>query len=236
MAILRSPCGDGLHSSKCITDRETFRFSFLCSPGFGLLSLAVAVLACFPPGWNDGFHLWRYSGESLGRLLRLVDSPRCKCLGCWATWSPWHLLYRVIASVMFKLRAAPAAASVHLTLRLPGFPRKLRLRGCRLCLRLWILSRRSPLGHSPCSVFHLQPRLLLPYWLVGAAAWELASRFSFFIFLWGLHHSEVDGKGAGMGLPIGLFLFQIWGLPCLRTCGSGLWRQCLVGASVLRDG
>ena len=24
----------------------------------------------FPPGWNGGFHLWRYSGVLLGRLLR----------------------------------------------------------------------------------------------------------------------------------------------------------------------
>ena len=135
---------------------------FLFSARLGMRSLAFAVLACFPPGWNGGFHLWRYLGESLGRLLRPVDSPRCKCLGCWTTWSPWRLLYRAIASFTFRLRAAPVTTPVHLTLRLPGFPRKLWLRGCRWCLRLRILSRRSPLGHSPCSVFHLQPRLLLP--------------------------------------------------------------------------
>ena len=92
------------------------------------------------------------SGESLGRLLQPVDSPQFKCLRFRATWSPWLLLYRAIASVTFRLRAAPAAAPVHHTLRQPGFPRKLRLRGCRRCLRLRILSRRSPLGHSPCSV------------------------------------------------------------------------------------
>ena len=129
-----------------------FRFSFLCSPGLGLRGLAFAVLACFPPGWNGGFHLWRFSGESLGRLLRPVDSPRFMSLGCRATWSPWLLLYRAIASVTFRLRAAPAAAPVHHTLRQPGFPRKLRLRGCRQCLRLQILSGRSPLGRYPCSV------------------------------------------------------------------------------------
>ena len=62
---------------------------------------------------------------------------------------------------------------------------------------------------------HLWPRLLLPYWLVGAAARELASLFSLFLFHWSLRHSEVNGWGAGMGLPIGLFLFQLWGLPVL---------------------
>ena len=101
---------------------EMFRFSFLCSSGLGLRGLAFAVLACFPPGWNGGFHLWRCPGESLGRLLRLVDSPRFKCLGCQATWSPWLLLYRAIASITFRLRAAPAAAPVHHTLRQPDFP------------------------------------------------------------------------------------------------------------------
>ena len=39
-----------------------------------------------------------------------------------------------------------------------------------------------------------------------------------------------------MGLPVGLFLFQLEGLPCLRTGGSGHWLQCLAGMSILRDG
>ena len=39
-----------------------------------------------------------------------------------------------------------------------------------------------------------------------------------------------------MGLPVGLFLFQLVGLPCLRTGGSGQWMQSLAGMSVLRDG
>ena len=39
-----------------------------------------------------------------------------------------------------------------------------------------------------------------------------------------------------MGLPRGLFLFQLEGLPCLRTGGSGQWMQSLAGMSVLRDG
>ena len=83
----------------------------------------------FPSGWNGGFHLWRYSGVLLGQLLRLVVSPRFKCLGaglpgllgsCF-----WSYCLRQVQVV-----AAPAAPPVLHILRLPGFPRKLRLRGC----------------------------------------------------------------------------------------------------------
>ena len=69
-----------------------FFFFPLCSPGLGLRGLAFAVLACFPPGWNGGSHSWRFSGESLGHLIRPVGSPRFQSLGCRATWSPWLLL------------------------------------------------------------------------------------------------------------------------------------------------
>ena len=65
-AILRSTGGDGLHSSESIRLKDV-PFFFFCSPGLGLRGLAFAVLACFPPGWNGGFHLWRFPGESLGR-------------------------------------------------------------------------------------------------------------------------------------------------------------------------
>ena len=44
---------------------------------------------------------------------------------------------------------------------------------------------------------------------------------SFFLFLWGLSHSEDDGKGAGMDLPIGLFLFQLWGCPASALVVAG---------------
>ena len=65
-AIIRSTGGDGLHSSESIRLKNVPFFLF-CSPGLGLRGLAFAVLACFPPGWNGGFHLWRFPGESLGR-------------------------------------------------------------------------------------------------------------------------------------------------------------------------
>ena len=65
-AILHSTGGDGLHSSGSIRLKDV-PFFFFCSPGLGLRGLAFAVLGCFPPGWNGGFHLWRFPGESLGR-------------------------------------------------------------------------------------------------------------------------------------------------------------------------
>ena len=39
-----------------------------------------------------------------------------------------------------------------------------------------------------------------------------------------------------MGLPVGLFLFQLEELPCLRTGSSGQRMQSLAGMSVLWDG
>ena len=38
-----------------------------------------------------------------------------------------------------------------------------------------------------------------------------------------------------MGLPIGLFLFQLEGLPCLRSGDRRQWMQSLAGRSVLGD-
>ena len=68
-------------------------------------------------------------------------------------------------------------------------------------------------------------------WRGSSGAW-----LPFSILLWGRSHSEDDGKGAGMGLPIGLFLFQLERLPCFCTSGSGQWMQSLAGMSVLWDG
>ena len=47
--------------------------------------------------------------------------------------------------------------------------------------------------------------------------------FSLSLFLSGLSHSEDDGKGTEMGLPIGLFLFQLGGCPAsaLAVAGDG---------------
>ena len=47
-------------------------------------------------------------------------------------------------------------------------------------------------------------------------------RNRFFLFLWSLSHSEDKGWGAGMGLPIGLFLFQLWGCPASAVAVAGI--------------
>ena len=135
----------------CFSLRKT-PFFFFAAPGLGLGALLSQCWLVFLLVGMVTSTCGGVRGECLGRLLRPVDSPRFKCLGCRFTWSPWLLLYRAVASVTFRLRAASAAAPVHHTLRQPGFPRKLRLRGCRRWLRLWILSGRSPLGRSLCSV------------------------------------------------------------------------------------
>ena len=64
-AIRRSTRGDGLHSSKSIRIEKRSVFLFLLPRS--RLAGPFAVLACFPPGWNGGFHLWRLPGEPLGR-------------------------------------------------------------------------------------------------------------------------------------------------------------------------
>ena len=59
-------------------------FFFFCSPGLGLRGLAFAVLACFTPGWNGDFHLWKLLSESLSRGRAFFDRwflPVSRALG-----------------------------------------------------------------------------------------------------------------------------------------------------------
>ena len=105
----------------------------------------------FPPGWNGGFHLWRYSGGLSVDCFDWWFLPDPRTLGAGlpdllGSFS-WSCCLRHVQVV-----AATAAPPVLHTLRQPGFPRILRLRGCRRWLRLRILSGRSPLGRSLCSV------------------------------------------------------------------------------------
>ena len=51
--------------------------------------------------------------------------------------------------------------------------------------------------------------------------------FPFFLFLWSLSHSGVDGQEAGRGLPIGLFLFQLWGCPASALAVTGIGGRAL---------
>ena len=169
-------------------------------------------------------------------LLRPVGPPRFKYLGCRATWSPWLLVSRAVASVTFRLNAAIAAAPVRHTLRHPCFYwQKLWLHRCRRCLWLLILSGRSPWVVLPARYLSSapSPSSQVARWRGGSGAWL---PFSLLLFLWGRSHSKDDGKGTGMGLPIALLLFQLEGLPCLLVSGREQWMQSLAGMSVLQDG
>ena len=46
--------------------------------------------------------------------------------------------------------------------------------------------------------------------------------FPFSFSFGGLRHSEVNGWGAGMGLPIGVLLFQLWGCPASAVAVAGI--------------
>ena len=123
----------------------TFFFSRL--PRSRLGGLAFAVLTCFLLVGMVA-STWRYSGGGLS--VDCFDRwflPDSRALGAslpglLGSFS-WSYCLRHVQVV-----AATAAPPVLHTLCQPGFPRILRLRGCRRWLRLRILSRRSPLGRS----------------------------------------------------------------------------------------
>ena len=90
---------------------ENFPFFYFCSPSLGLLVLAFTMWVC--SSWLEwSLPLVEASGcvsRSGSCLLRPVDPPRFKSLGCRATWSPWLWVSRAIVSVTFRLRAATTA-------------------------------------------------------------------------------------------------------------------------------
>ena len=79
------------------------------------------------------------SGEFLGRLFGRLVLPNSRALGAGLPGFPGSCPIELLPPSRSG-RAATAAAPVHLTLRQPCFPRKLRLHGCWRCLRLRILS------------------------------------------------------------------------------------------------
>ena len=73
------------------------RFVFLFSaPQVSAWVPCFRSVDLFPPGWIGGFHLWRFSGGPLGRLLRPVVSPRSKGPGCRFTWPPGLFLLELL--------------------------------------------------------------------------------------------------------------------------------------------
>ena len=171
----------------------------------------------------------------LGRLLQPVVSPRFKCPGCWFTWSPG----------LFLLELLPPSRSGCSSYRCPScsshpspawFSSKTSASWVSTVVSAPDFERAFAFGSF--SLLGIQLGLVAFYrsgWLVQRLG-SLPPIFSLFFSLWGLSHSGVNGQGAGGDLPIVLFPLSALGLPCLRSCGGGLGRQCLAGPSVLRDG
>ena len=147
-----------------IEKRYVFLFS---APQVSAWGACFRSADLFPPGWNGGFHLGGIrSGLSVDcfDLWFLPDSRALGAglpglLGSFCSYCLRHVL----------VVAATTAPPVLHTLRQPGFPRILRLRGCRRWLRLRILSGRSPLGRSLCSVSSSasSPSTLVASWYGG---------------------------------------------------------------------
>ena len=141
----------------------TFFFSQLPRSRHG--GLAFAVLTCFLLVGMVASTCGGIRGASRSSALTggfsLIQVPWVPVyLGSFS----WSCCLRHVQVV-----AATAAPPVLHTLRQPGFPRKLRLCGCRRWLRLRILSGRSPLGRSLCSVSSSasSPSTLVVSWYGG---------------------------------------------------------------------
>ena len=143
-------------------------FFFSRLPRSRLGGLAFAVLTCF---LQVGMVASTCGGIRGGLSVDCFDRwflPDSSALGAGLpgllgsfSWS--YCLHHV------QVAAATAAPPVLHTLCLPGFPQKLRLHGCRRWLRLRILSGRSPLGRSLCSVSSSasSPSTLVASWCGG---------------------------------------------------------------------
>ena len=118
-------------------------------PRSRLVESCFQSVGLFPPGWNGGFHSWKFRVSLSVVLVAGRFSPIQE------HWVPGYL---VLGSCPIELLppscsgcAASAAAPVHHTLRQPCFPRKTSAS--------WVLTvssapgseRRSLLGRYPCS-------------------------------------------------------------------------------------
>ena len=165
---------------------------------------------------------------SLSVVFRPVGSPRFKSLGCRAAWYPWLLPHRALASITIKAGSYRCrSCSSH-----PS-PALFSLKTSPS----WLLTVSSvpdsewqtPAGHSSCSVSIFCLVSFSPRGSLERRLWSLSPIFPLPLFLWSLRLSEVNGWGAGFGLPIGLSLFQLWGCPASAVAVTGV-RCSLVGS------
>ena len=80
-------------------------FFFSRLPRSRLGGLDFAVLACFPPGWNGGFPLWRCSGESR------LPSSASRFSPIQVPWVPVYLVSLALALSSCCLRHVQIACS-----------------------------------------------------------------------------------------------------------------------------
>ena len=89
--------------------------------------------------------------------------------------------------------------------------------------------RTFSFGRSLCSISGSTPPSLVASWCGGLGACLPFFPFPFGVVVTpGLMDWELEGF-----FPSCCFLFQLWGLPCLRSGGGRQGRQCLAGPSVL---
>ena len=164
-SLFRQWCRSSLLALHRIEKRYVFLSSAPQVSAWGPCFRGVDLL---PPSWNGGFHLWRYSGVLSVACFDRWFLPNSRALGAGLP----GLLGSLFGSYCLRhvqVVGATAAPPVLHALRQSGFPRNLRLRGCRRWLRLRILSGRSPLGRSLSSVSSSpsSPSTLVASWCGG---------------------------------------------------------------------
>ena len=138
-------------------------------------------------------------------VSRLSRSPRLLLLELFASFQ-----FRVaaFAGLLFSSSCTCLVSSGTAASRM--FECGLALSGLGGCSPLGVLPPRFPLG------------CLLPLWVASAAAWELASHFFPYLFLWSRCCSMVLGRGSAEVLPSGWFPLAVFlRVSCLRSGGGG---------------
>ena len=164
--------------------------------------LLVGMVASTCGGTRGGF-----SVDCVVQSFLPVQTP-----GCRFTWSPRHLLLELFAFVRFRLWLLP--------LPLLSFSSCACLVSSETAASRMLTVVLAPdsertfaFGRSFCSVSGSAPSSLVASWCGSLGA---CLPFVPCLFLWSRYHSRVNGRGAGEVLPMGCFLFQFLGLPCLR--------------------
>ena len=164
-----------------------------------LASLSIAVLTCCLLVGMVASLVEVFLGMLLGRLRRPGVPPLGLGLVYRLVRSPRLLLLELFASFQFRVAALAGLLFGSSCLVSSGTAASRML---TVVLALGRLSGCSPLGVlSP----RFPPCCLLPLWVVRTTAWELASHFFPYLFLWSRCRSMVLGRGSAEVLPSGWF-------------------------------